>query len=115
MKKLKEGKLGRKWFWCAIIVIWALMAVVFLVGTTPGKAISNGRLCIIMVLFVFYMAAIVMRLRDTGYSLALLIIFFIFPAFLFVIGCLKSKETDNVEQESALPDVLLEWMDNERR
>lgn len=49
-----------------------------------------------------------MRLRDMGYSLALLIIF---PVFLFVIGCLKSKETGNVEQENALP----EWMNNERR
>ena len=111
MKKLKEGKLDRKWFWCTIIVIWVLMTMVFLVGTTPEKAISNGRLCILMVLFVFYMAAIVMRLRDTGYSLAFLIIFFIFPAFIFIIGCLKSKETDDVESESALP----EWMDNERR
>ncbi|MDE7223774.1 MAG: hypothetical protein K2O34_08360, partial [Acetatifactor sp.] len=61
MKKLKEGKLDRKWFWSIIIVIWVLAAVLFLVGNNPRTPISNSRLLALTVLLAFYLAAIVMR------------------------------------------------------
>lgn len=102
MTKLKEGKLDRKWFWCVIIAVWVLMYILFMVGRSPEESISSGRLCGLMVLFVIYIAAIVMRLRDTGQSMALLIIIFIVPMFMIVIGCMKSQET--LEMQEAEPE-----------
>ena len=115
MKKLKEGKLDRKWFWCIIVVTWVLMTVLFLVGTRPRAPISNGRLLAISVLFIIYLAAIVMRLRDTGKSLACLVIFFICPLFMIVIGCWESEKPHWVESESDEQGALPEWTDNERK
>lgn len=114
MKKLKEGKLDRKWFWCIIIVMWVVIAALLLVRTNSRAPISDGRLLALTGLLVLYLAAIVMRLRDAGKSLGFLIVFCIFPLFIFVIGCWESEKPHWEESESDEPGRSPAWADQER-
>lgn len=92
MAKLKQGKLTRVTYWIAILAIWGIMAVLMLAGNTPGEPISNVRLILLMVMLIFYIAALIMRLRDVGQSMGFAVICILVPIFVFVIGFLPSLE-----------------------
>ncbi len=92
MKKLKQGKLTRRSYWIALFLIWAVMAALLVAGRTLGEPISSLRLAFLLVMFVCYVAVVVMRLRDTGQSMGFIAICIFVPIFIFVIGSWPSLE-----------------------
>lgn len=93
MEKVKSGKLNRKWFWILMIVIWGIEIALLLVGRNPRQAISFERCVALLAVFVAYIAAIIMRLRDAGKSIAYMLVLLVFPIFMVVIGCWESEKT----------------------
>ena len=100
MEKIRKGKLDQQNFWLAILVLWGLMAVVMLLGvdTNSREGLSTPRIIILLVLMVIYLIAMVMRLEDAGKSKALVLICFIFPIFMFVIGAWPSESMEAEEK-----------------
>ena len=92
MNKLKQGKLTRITYWIALFIIWGTMAALMMVGNASEGPISKIRLFFLLVMFVCYIAALVMRLRDVGQSMGFAVICVLVPIFVFVIGFWPSLE-----------------------
>lgn len=99
MEKIKKGKLNQPNFWFAILILWGLMAAVMLLGidTNSREGLSVPRIVILLVLTVIYLMALIMRLEDAGKSKALVLICFVFPIFMFVIGAWPSESIESEE------------------
>ncbi|MGN0351033.1 MAG: DUF805 domain-containing protein [Roseburia sp.] len=93
MDRIKNGKLSRKAFWIIIIVIWGIEIALALVGYDyEHEALPTWRLIAIAVTLVFYLVAIILRLRDAGKGIGMAIICMFIPVFMFVIGSWPSVE-----------------------
>lgn len=97
MEQIKKGKLDRPHFWATILILWGLMAAVMLVGVDIQRheTLSVTRIIILLILEVFYFVAMIMRLEDAGRSKALVLVCFIFPIFMFIIGAFPSESVDD--------------------
>lgn len=70
----------------ALILVLIILAVM---GELPG---DNGSLVMGIIAIVIMLVSSVMRLRDAGKSMMHLILLFIIPGYLYIIGLYKSEE-----------------------
>lgn len=100
LERLKKGKMDRTTFWIMIVVIWCIEIALLLAGYDYyNEALPAWRLICLMVVLVFYLLAVILRLRDAGKGIGLVVICFIIPVFMFVIGCWPSVENEEVAVE----------------
>lgn len=92
MENLLKGKLGRAEFWITVIAIWVI-EIVLLLGGREGKnePIATWRLVALLVVAIFYIVALILRIRDAGKGMGSFLLCLIIPIYGLVVGCLPSE------------------------
>lgn len=96
------SRLSRGKFWIGILTVWALILIVSLAGVDYSvfQGLSTFRICLLMGLTIVYCVLIVLRLKDIGWNRALVLVIFIFPLFMFIVGFMPSKEEERYKQKN---------------
>lgn len=106
MEKFKRGKMGRKEYW---IAMGAIVFIVILMAVMNKQLGDNGRLALGIVAIVIILVSAVMRLRDAGKSMVHLILLFIIPGYLYIIGLYKSEEWHSFGELAETDTENMNW------
>lgn len=99
MEKIKQGKMDKKAYWITMAVLWVLIIILAVAGETLG---NNGRVSVGIIGVVIIVVSAVMRLRDAGKSMIHLLLVFILPMYIYVIGFYNSEEPHGFNDSEAM-------------
>lgn len=110
MEKIKQGKMDKKAYWIAMAVLWLLIIMLAITGEALGY---NGRVFVGIIGIVIMVVSAVMRLRDAGKSMVHLLLVFIIPAYIYIIGFYKSEEPHSFDASETMgTDIDNSYRDN---
>lgn len=92
-------KLRRGPFWCVIFCVWILEVVIFMNGRNEHGQMSSMGIVLLLVLLAVYVGAIMLRLKDSGKSMAMVLVCTIIPIFMFVVGSWPSEEDSYYDED----------------
>lgn len=87
--KLKRGP-----FWAVILIVWTLEVLIYLGTYQERKGIPGYAIALMLVLLGVYLVAIMLRLKDAGQSMGLVLVCFIVPVAMFIFGAMRSAEDE---------------------